>query len=135
MRYVVKARPRVGKKRDLWEAIVEESLGEGSVAGDEYLRDMANARVSQEGVVSWVEVCFCATPLEEERPYWEEFFVLESVKNAHARTRCKDETGEEPWACVDCDCTQKLEARMAQGGEAFLEVLAAEVEEGQEGRK
>ena len=49
-------------------------MGEGSVAGDEYLRNMNEARVCPDQTVGWVEVCYCPTPLQEERPYWEEYF-------------------------------------------------------------
>ena len=59
-----------------------------------------------DGRVQWVEVCFCPTPLAEEREYWEEYFTLEKVQDAHARSRCRDLNGTEPWACCDCDCSR-----------------------------
>ena len=31
----------------------------------------------------------------------------------------RDETGEEPWACCDCDCTKRLEAWLRKQGETF----------------
>ena len=77
----------------------------------------------RDGLVKWVEVCYCATPLEEERPYWEEYFDLVKVQDAHARTRCKDLNGTEYWACSDCDCTEKLESRLATWGPLFLDTL------------
>ena len=46
---------------------------------------MQQARVGDDGMAHWVETCFCATPLAEERPYWEEYFELLSVKDAHNR--------------------------------------------------
>ena len=98
-------------------------MGAGSVAGDEYLRNMTEARLREDGTARWVEVCFCATPLAEERAYWEEFFELIDVRNAHARQRCRDENGTEPWACCDCDCTQKLQAHLAGKGKAFVDAL------------
>ena len=101
------------------EAIADRSLGRGSVAGGEYLRDMASARELPDGCVKWVETCFCATPLQEERPYWEAFFSLESIKDAHARRTCRDENGSEAWACVDCDCTARLEAWLQTKGKSF----------------
>jgi hypothetical protein len=73
--------------------------------------------------VQWVEVCFCPTPLLEEREYWEEYFDLEKVQDAHARSRCKDLNGEDPWACGDCDCTARLEARLEAKGQPFLDRL------------
>ena len=123
MRYLVTARVRPGREADLLRAIEDGTLGEGSVAGGEYLRNMADARLRDDGAARWVEVCFCPTPLLEERPYWEEYFELVKVQDAHARRRCRDENGTEPWACCDCDCTARLEAKLAGQGRPFLEVL------------
>src|SRR4029078_2874666 len=125
MRYLVKARVKPGKEQALLKAIEDGTLGRGSVAGDEYLLDIQQARLAHDGTAHWVEVCFCRTPLEEERPYWEEYFDLISVKDAHARANCRDLNGSEPWACVNCDCTRKLEDRLASQGESFLENLRA----------
>jgi hypothetical protein len=140
MRYLVTAHVRPGRERALLEAIESGRLGAGSIAGGEYAADMAQARLvaakvpsprrgegcgvgAQDPTVRWVEVCFCPTPLEEERPYWEEYFELVQVRDAHSRRKCRDETGEEPWACCECDCTARLEARMEGWGRPFLEVL------------
>jgi hypothetical protein len=123
MRYLVKARVRPGREAALERAIDEKTLGKGSVAGDEYLWDMAQARIDQRQTVTWVEVCFCRTPLAEERPYWEEYFELLSVKDAHARRNCRDLNGQEPWACCECDCTKRLEERLAKVREPFLKKL------------
>jgi hypothetical protein len=123
MRYLVKARVKPGQELALVQAIDEGILGQGSVAGDEYLEDMKHARFGNDGAVTWVEVCFCATPLAEERPYWEKYFDLLSVKDAHSRKNCRDLNGTEPWACSNCDCTSQLEERLTQKGEPFLERL------------
>ena len=119
MRYLVTARVKTGRRSALRGAIRAGSLGAGSVAGDEYLRDMARARELPDGRVKWVETCFCPTPLAEERSYWEEYFDLLSVKDAHARSRCRDEDGTQPWACLDCDCTERLERWLTRRGKAF----------------
>jgi hypothetical protein len=123
MRYLVTARVKPGREVALARAIEEGTLGAGSVAGDEYLRNMECARRLRDGSVKWVEVCYCATPLQEERPYWEEYFDLTKVQDAHARTRCRDLTGEEMWACSDCDCTAKLESRLSTWGPLFVDTL------------
>jgi hypothetical protein len=123
MRYLVTARVKDGKAAELAEAIEDGTLGQGSVAGDEYDRNMRDARVNNDGRVQWVEVCYCYTPLAEEREYWEEFFHLDKVQDAHARTRCKDLNGTEPWSCGDCDCSARLEARLATKGRPFLDTL------------
>lgn len=128
MRYLVRAKVKGGRESALLRAVEERSLGRGSVAGGEYMRNLREARVGEDGSVRWVEVCYCPTPLAEERPYWEEFFELTKVKDAHARRRCRDENGTEPWACGDCDCTARLEARLRAAGEAFLPCLRNSVE-------
>src|SRR6516162_9989779 len=123
MRYLVKAKLKPGQEGPLLAAIESGSLGRGSVAGDEYLEDMGKARLGEDGVCTWVEVCFCATPLQEEKPYWEEYFDLLQIKDAHARKNCRDANGTQPWACCDCDCTQKLEQRLKVFEQPFLSAL------------
>ena len=138
MRYLVRARVKPGKEQQLLRAINNRTLGAGSVAGSEYLRNMQDARLFDDGTARWVEICYCNTPLEEERPYWEEYFDLVKIQDAHARKNCRDETGAEPWACDDCDCTQKLENHLAEKAPAFLPRLRANltsrVGEGEKGR-
>lgn len=119
MRYLVTARLKQGRRPALRRAIANGSLGRGSIAGDEYLRNMAQARELGNGQVTWVETCFCAIPLDEEREYWEEYFRLDTVKDAHARSRCRDQNGSEPWACSSCDCTATLERWLAAHGKPF----------------
>jgi hypothetical protein len=123
MRYLVKAKLKPDQEARLLAAIDAGTLGAGSVAGDEYLHNMREARACADGSVKWVEVCYCATPLAEERPYWEEHFDLVKVQDAHLRSNCRDENGSEPWACGECDCTRKLEDRLQQTGCSFLESL------------
>ncbi len=89
---------------------------------------MQDARLFDDGTARWVEVCYCNVPLDEERPYWEEFFDLVKIQDAHARTNCRDENGTEPWACGDCDCTERLEARLAAKAPAFFPVLRGRAE-------
>jgi hypothetical protein len=123
MRYLVRARVKPGREADLLQALDSEILGRGSVAEGEYLRNMQNARVYPDETARWVEVCYCPTPLQEERPYWEQYFELTRVQDAHDRRNCRDENGTEPWACGDCDCTVRLEEKLKAQGMPFLESL------------
>jgi hypothetical protein len=123
MRYLVRARVKRSHEQALLRAIEDGTLGRGSLAGDEYLRNMSEARLCEDGTIRWVEVCFCWTPLQEERPYWEEYFDLVRVQDAHNRQRCRDKDGSEPWACINCDCTVKLEKKLQSTGESFLKRL------------
>lgn len=123
MRYLVRARVKAGREADLLDAIEQESLGQGSVAGGEYLRNVQEARLCEDGTTRWVEVCYCPTPLQEERPYWGEYFDLTRVQDAHDRRKCRDANGTEPWACGECDCTARLEERLRESGSPFLQIL------------
>jgi hypothetical protein len=123
MRYLVRARVKQGCEDELLKAIKNETLGRGSVAEGEYLRNMKDARLCDDETVRWVEVCYCPTPLQEERPYWEKYFDLTKVQDAHDRQKCRDENGSEPWACGDCDCTARLEQKLKTSGIAFLDSL------------
>lgn len=84
---------------------------------------MNDARLFEDGTARWIEVCYCPAPLLEERPYWERFFELTKVQDAHDRRNCRDHNGTETWACGDCDCTLRLEQKLAATGESFLEHL------------
>ena len=123
MRYLVRARVKPGREAALLEATEQETLGQGSVAEGEYLRNMKEARVCQDETARWVEVCYCPTPLQEERPYWEQYFELTRVQDAHDRRKCRDENGSEAWACGDCDCTARLEEKLKKTGTPFLKAL------------
>ena len=123
MRYLVTARVKPGREQALLTAIENGMLGAGSVAEGEYLRNMSDARLRSDGKARWVEVCFCDVPLAEERPYWEQYFELVKVQDAHARARCHDANGSDPWACGDCDCTVRLEDRLNSQGCSFLAAL------------
>lgn len=123
MRYLVRARVRPGSERPLLQTIEEGTLGQGSVAGGEYLRNMQDARFCADGTARWVEVCYCPSPLQEERPYWEEYFELVKVQDAHDRRQCRDHNGSEPWACDNCDCTERLERKLATLGHPLLTMI------------
>src|SRR5260370_34455418 len=109
MRYLVRARVKPGKESALLKAIENGTLGEGSVAEGEYLRNMGQARRREDQTARWVEVCYCPTPLLEERPYWEQYFDLARVQDAHGRRRWKDEDDSGPWARGGCGLDARLE--------------------------
>jgi len=127
MRYLVRARIKPGREAALLKAVEDGTLGQGSIAGDEYLRNMAEARLCRDQTARWVEVCYGPTPLLEEQPYWDEYFELAKVQDAHDRRRCRDQNGSEPWACGDCNCTERLERKLRDCGEPFLSSLLATV--------
>ena len=123
MRYLVRARVKPGCEQPLLSAIVNHTLGRGSIAEGEYLRNMTEARVAEDGTARWVEVCYCPSPLQEERPYWQEYFDIVRIQDAHDRRKCRDIEGTEAWACDSCDCTRRLETRLKQCGASFIDSL------------
>src|ERR1035438_6501930 len=68
MRYLVRARIKPGEEQPLLQAIDRGTLGRGSVAGGEYLRNMQEARLCSDGTARWVEVCYCPTPSLKSGP-------------------------------------------------------------------
>ncbi|PYI61162.1 MAG: hypothetical protein DMC60_06105 [Verrucomicrobia bacterium] len=52
MRYLVKARVKSGREPHLVRAIDDATLGKGSIAGDEYLRNMAGEAISRSSLAS-----------------------------------------------------------------------------------
>ena len=93
MRYLVRARVKRGCEQISAESDRRWDLGQGSVAEGEYLRNMQQARLCQDETTRWVEVCYCPTPLQEERDYWEQYFELTRVQDAHDRRNCQDQNG------------------------------------------
>lgn len=126
MRYLVRARVKPGRENALLEAIERKTLGQGSVAEGEYLRNMQDARLCEDQTARWVEICYCPTPLQEERPYWDRYFDLTRVQDAHDRRKCRDENGTESWACDNCDCTARLEQKLNSTGKPFVAPLRAD---------
>jgi len=126
---LVRARIKPGCEGSLLKAIDDGTLGYGSVAEGEYTRNMLEARLCRDGTTRWVEICYCATPLEEERPHWERYFELIRVQDAHNRRRCRDDNGSAPWACNECDCTARLERKLAAAGERFIESIRSTPED------
>jgi hypothetical protein len=125
VRYLVSGRVKPGREVALLEAIENGTLGSGSIAEGEYLRNMADARLCRDETARWIEICYCPTPLQEERPYWEQYFELTRIQDAHDRRRCRDENGQETWACGNCDCTARLEDRLKSLGKPLLDRLRA----------
>ena len=123
MRYLVSATLKPNQAPALLKSIMKKTLGKGSVAGTEYLKNMDAARLMDDCSIRWVEACYCAIPLQEEQPYWQEYFNILEIKNAHDSSNCQDLNKEEPWACGSCDCTYNLEQQLKNQGSPFLDEL------------
>ena len=123
MRYLVSVTLKPNQSSALLESITTKTLGKGSVAGTEYLKNMDAARLMDDFSIRWVEVCYCAIPLQEEQPYWQEYFNILEIKNAHDPLNCRDLNKKEPWACGSCDCTYNLEQQLKNQGSLFLDEL------------
>jgi hypothetical protein len=120
MKYLVKGKVKEQEREKLLQEIEEKTLGKGSVAFGEYLKNMNQARVLDDGTVAWIEICFCPKPLNEEKPYWEKYFENITIENAQNPKYCQDSTGDQKRACFECSCTEELEEEMLCWGKPFI---------------
>jgi hypothetical protein len=86
---------------------------------------MEIARVDAKGDAHRIETCFCDPPLAEEHPYWEKYFELLSVKDAHSRRDCRRENGLRLCGC-DCDREQHQINTFAASPSKHPSILLAE---------
>ena len=121
MQYLVRGKVIDGKSAALLEAIESGELGRGSIAHKTFLKCMKDARLTTEGEVRWIEVCYCREAfgpgyeLYEELPYWEAYFEEIDVRFARKLEDCEGYP-----VCGDCDCTEKLEAKLKKLGVPFF---------------
>jgi len=124
MRYLVRGKVIEGKSAALLEAIESGELGRGSIAHRTFLKCMKEARLTEQGQVRWLEVCYCREAfgpgyeLYEELPYWEAYFEELDVRFARKPEDCEGYP-----VCGDCDCTEKLEAKLEKLGIPFFRHL------------
>ncbi len=120
MKYLVKAKVKESVRSELLQEIEDETLGFGSVAFGEYMKNMRQARLLDDGTVCWIEICFCSIPLDEEKPYWEKYFENIIIEDAQNPKNCQDANGKQKRACFECSCTKKLEETMLSWGKSFI---------------
>src|SRR6266478_945862 len=89
MRYLVRARVKSGCQRALVEAIERGTLGAGSIAGDEYLRNMSEARVCRVG-----EGAGRTRPAQMPRGEWREGLGLRRLRLHRGAGRRIEEYGQ-----------------------------------------
>ena len=121
MRYLVRGKVIDGKSAALLEAIESGVLGRGSIAHKTFLKCMKEARLTTEGEVRWLEVCYCREAfgpgyeLYEELPYWEAYFEEIDVRFARKPEDCEGYP-----VCGDCDCTGKARGETEETGRTLL---------------
>ena len=117
MRYLLSARVRPEKRRELLEVIEERRFGKGFPYGD-LGETLCRGRVNESGTIRWVEVCYCreflGVAMDEEIGYFEEFLTDITIADARSPRSCEGYP-----VCSDCNCTSKV--RFA--GEPFLAYL------------
>jgi hypothetical protein len=117
MRYLLSARVRPERRRELLEAIEAGRLSEGFPYGD-LGETLCRGRVDEAGTIRWVEVCYCreflSVAMDEEIGYFEEYLTDITIADARSPRSCEGYP-----VCNDCDCTNKV--RFA--GEPFLDYL------------
>jgi hypothetical protein len=106
MRYLLSARVRPEKERELLEAIEQRRFGEGFPYGD-LGETLGQGRVDETGTIRWVEVCYCreflGVAMDEEIGYFEEYLTNITIADARSPAACEGYP-----VCNDCDCTNKV---------------------------
>ena len=67
MHYTVQARLIPGTAADFLRKLTDGTVAAQKPYGKEVVASMKRAVIDKEGVVRWSEVCYCPTPLEQER--------------------------------------------------------------------
>ena len=108
---------RPERRADLLRALEDGTFGRGFPYGD-LGEVLCEGRVDASGTIRWVEVCYCreyyGVAMHEELPYLEAYLTDIEVADARNPIRCEGYP-----ACNDCDCTAKLEERLAEKGKSF----------------
>ena len=117
MRYLLSARVRPERRRELLEAIEQGRFAEGFPYGD-LGETLCRGRVDESGTIRWVEVCYCreflGVAMDEEIGYFEDYLTDITIADARSPRSCEGYP-----ACNDCDCTNKVRFP----GEPFLAYL------------
>ena len=99
MRYLVRARVKPGREADLLKAIDDETLGQGSVAEGEYLRNMRDAGVDESLVLSALAAMKTARVLPfrflaaaRYAPQWEEALEQAMLKSVASQEKLAGKT-------------------------------------------
>lgn len=67
MIYKVKAKFKFEHAKAFYKALTEGDIAKQQPDGPEIINSMHRASVSQEGDITWTQMCFCSKPLEHER--------------------------------------------------------------------
>jgi hypothetical protein len=90
MDYRVKARVLEGKEKTLREAIETGALGKGEIFEKEMQGAMQEARVSN-GLITFYEICYCPSPLQEEREYYDRYLEILEAQVVEGRPSLEGE--------------------------------------------
>lgn len=67
MIYRVRARPVEDRLPELYRKLTDGSIARQAPDGREIVASMKRARLGDDGLVEWCEMCFCSPPLDHER--------------------------------------------------------------------
>jgi hypothetical protein len=92
MRYILSARVRPERRRELLEVIEAGRFSEGFPYGD-LGETLCRGRVDESGTIRWVEVCYCreflGVAMDEEIGYFEEYLTDITIADARSPHSCE----------------------------------------------
>ncbi len=74
MYYVVTARFKPFTAAEFYEKLTDGTIQSQKPDGKEIVASMRRAKITEQGIVRWSEVCYCPTPLKHERETVYEYF-------------------------------------------------------------
>ena len=81
MIYSIKAKFISEKTKEFLEKLTDGTIKNQQPDGNEILSSMKRAKITEEGVIQWSEMCFCSPPLKHERQtVYDNFFSEMEIK-------------------------------------------------------
>ena len=67
MIYSIKAKYIEAKMNSFYQKLTDGTIQNQKPDGQEIINSMKRAKITQEGIIQWSEMCFCSPPLKHER--------------------------------------------------------------------
>ena len=81
MIYSIKAKFISEKAKEFFEKLTDGTIENQKPDGNEILNSMRRAKITDQGIIQWSEMCFCTPPLKHERKtVYDKFFSDMEIK-------------------------------------------------------
>ncbi len=77
MIYKVRAKYNKEKAGDFFEMLTDGTISNQKPDGEEIISSMRRAKITEPGVIEWLEMCFCKSPLQHEKATFYDLYLSE----------------------------------------------------------